>query len=95
MLAALRLVVEQCDIAGIPLSLCGEMAGKPLDAMALVGIGFRSLSMSPPSVGPVKTMLRSLDVGRLREYLLSLGKCSSHSVRDRLRAFAKDHSILI
>lgn len=95
MLAALRLVVEQCDIAGVPLSLCGEMAGKPLEAMALVGIGFRSLSMSPPSVGPVKTMLRSLDVGRLREYLVSLNKCSSHSVRDRLRAFAKDHSILI
>ena len=63
--------------------------------MTLIGIGFRSLSMSPPSVGPVKTMLRSLDVGRLREYLLSLNKCSSHSVRDRLRAFAKDHSILI
>jgi phosphotransferase system enzyme I (PtsP) len=95
MLAALRLVVDECEKARVPLSLCGEMAGKPLEAMTLIGIGFRSLSMSPPSVGPVKTMLRSLDVGRLREYLLSLNKCSSHSVRDRLRAFAKDHSILI
>ncbi len=95
MLGALRLIVEQAAIAGVPLSICGEMAGKPLDAMALVGIGFRSLSMSPPSVGPVKTMLRSLDVARLREYLDSLGRCSDHSIRDRLRAFAKDHSILI
>jgi len=95
MMAALRLIVEQCDAAGVPVSICGEMAGKPLEAMALVGIGFRSLSMSPPSVGPVKTMLRSLDVGRLREYLLSLTRCSDHTLRDRLRAFAKDHSILI
>ncbi len=95
MLAALRLIVDQCEIAGVPVSICGEMAGRPLEAMALVGIGFRSLSMSPPSVGPVKTMLRSLDVGRLREYLLSLTKCSDHTLRDRLRAFAKDHSIMI
>ncbi len=95
MLAALSLIVEQCEIAGVPLSICGEMAGRPLEAMALVGIGFRSLSMSPPSVGPVKTMLRSLDVARLREYLLSLTRCHDHSLRDRLRAFARDHSILI
>ncbi|MEI6985831.1 MAG: phosphoenolpyruvate--protein phosphotransferase [Rhodospirillaceae bacterium] len=95
MLAALRLIVEQCEIFGVPLSICGEMAGRPLEAMALVGIGFRSLSMSPPSVGPVKTMLRSLDVARLREYMVSLARCSDHSLRDRLRAFARDHAIII
>jgi phosphotransferase system enzyme I (PtsP) len=95
MITALSMIVEQCEAAGVPCSLCGEMAGRPLEAMALVGIGFRSLSMAPPAVGPVKTMLRSLDVGRLRQYLLSLRRCADHSLRDRLRAFARDHSILI
>ncbi len=43
--------------------VCGEMAGEPLDAMALVGLGFRVLSMNPGGVGPVKAMVRSLDSG--------------------------------
>ena len=40
--------------AGVPISLCGEMAGHPLDAMALLAIGFRTLSMAAPSIGPVQ-----------------------------------------
>ena len=49
----------------VPLNLCGEMAGKPLEAMALIGLGFRSISMAPASVGPVKAMVLSLDAGDL------------------------------
>ena len=48
---------------GRPLSLCGEMAGRPLEAMALIGLGYRSISMAPASVGPVKSMILSLDAG--------------------------------
>ncbi|SIR46412.1 phosphotransferase system, enzyme I, PtsP [Rhizobium sp. RU20A] len=52
-----------------PVTLCGEMAGKPLCAMALFGIGFRAVSMSPISIGPVKAMLLQLDAGKLAEQL--------------------------
>jgi phosphotransferase system enzyme I (PtsP) len=63
--------------------------------MALIGLGFRSLSMSPLSVGPVKTMIRSLDLEALAEYLGSLLTMADASLRDRLRAFARDHQVAI
>jgi len=95
MMCLLRRLVEACNEANVSLSLCGEMAGRPLDAMALIGIGFRSLSMAPPSVGPVKTMLRSLDVAALRQYMQGLFQRPDHSLRPKLKAFAKDHGVLI
>ncbi|KAA1053627.1 phosphoenolpyruvate--protein phosphotransferase [Azospirillum argentinense] len=95
MLSLLRRLVEACGDANVPVSICGEMAGRPLDAMALIGIGFRTLSMSPPSVGPVKTMLRSLDVAVLRQYMNGLYLRGDHSLRDKLRSFAKDHGVII
>ena len=94
-LSFLRGLVEQCDAAEIPISLCGEMAGRPLDAMALVGIGFRNLSMAPSSVGPVKAMVRSLSLMSLQPYLESLQHSAEHSVREKLREFALDHGVMI
>lgn len=91
----LKSIVEQCDAAQTPLSLCGEMAGRPLDAMALIGLGFRALSMAPSSIGPVKTMVRSLSVGDLKRYLDSLQDVSEHSLREKLREFALDHGVMI
>ncbi|HYE48497.1 MAG TPA: phosphoenolpyruvate--protein phosphotransferase [Azospirillaceae bacterium] len=95
LLRVLRMLVERCDAAGVPLSLCGEMASRPLEAMALVGCGFRSLSMAPPAVGEVKSMLRSLEVGSLADYMQGLYGLADHSVRGRLKAFARDHGVLI
>lgn len=95
MLRVLRDLVRRCGQAGVPLSLCGEMAGRPLEAMALIGLGFRTLSMSPPAVGAVKTMVRSLDAAGLRGYLDALLESPDHSLRDRLRAYALDHGIMI
>mgnify|MGYP003347766411 CR=1 FL=1 len=95
LLQALAELVERCHAAGVPVSLCGEMASRPLDAMALIGIGFRSLSMSPPAIGPVKVMLRSLDVGLTSGFIRSLLSSHDHSLRSRMEAFAKDHGILI
>ncbi len=88
-------LIEQCDAAQTPISLCGEMAGRPLDAMALVGLGLRSLSMAPSSIGPVKTMIRSLSAGDLKRYLDSLQDVAEHSLREKLREFAVDHGVMI
>ena len=79
----------------MPLSLCGEMAGRPLEAMALIGLGYRALSMSPLAVGPIKTMVRSLQAAPLTAYIDSLLDLPDASLRDKLRAFARDHGVIL
>ena len=88
-------VAKAADRAGRPLSLCGEMASRPLEAMALIGLGYRSLSLTAASIGPVKTMVRSLRLGVLRAYMQTILDSREHSLRERLRAFALDHDFAI
>jgi phosphotransferase system enzyme I (PtsP) len=95
MLSFLRFLVEHCGRAGKPVSVCGEMAGRPLEAMALLGIGVRTLSMSAPSVGPVKAMVRSVNLPQLEEFMANLLYLPDHSLRERLRGFAIDHGVAI
>ncbi|MAY68116.1 MAG: phosphoenolpyruvate--protein phosphotransferase [Rhodospirillaceae bacterium] len=88
-------VARHCAETRTELSLCGEMAGDPLAAMTLIGLGYRNLSMSAPSIGPVKAMVRSLDVGALESYLSGLAQSPAHSLREKLRAFAADHGVMV
>ena len=88
-------IAQRCGDSETDLSLCGEMAGDPLAAMTLIGLGFRNLSMSAPSIGPVKAMVRSLDVGALQSYLGGLKDSADHSLRDQLKGFAADHGVLV
>lgn len=62
----LRRVVSQSVEANVPVGVCGEMGGRTLEAMALIGIGVERLSITPAAVGPVKAMVRSLDTASLR-----------------------------
>ena len=87
-------IAHDCRRAGVPLSLCGEMAGEPLEAMALIGLGYRSLSLPPFAVGPVKTMVRSVTVSALEDYIAALAASTGSSVRGKLRAYARDHAII-
>jgi phosphotransferase system enzyme I (PtsP) len=93
--ALLRAVVAACRGAGTPLSMCGEMAGNPLDAMVLIALGFRTLSLTATAIGPVKTMIRSLDAGTLARYLDEIGDRPDHSLRPWLDAYARDHAIMV
>ena len=77
------------------MTLCGELASKPISAMALLGIGFRSISMSPASIGPVKAMLLGLDVGALAKVMDEVLD-DHHAVmpmREVLARFAESHNI--
>ena len=94
-LTFLRAVLDRCRDAGVPVGLCGEMAARPLDAMALIGLGFRDISVPPSVVGPTKMMIRSLSVGPLAQYMDALYDLPHHSVRGGLRAFALDHGVKI
>jgi len=94
-LRILRDIVRASERNNTPVTLCGEMASKPLSAMALLGIGFRSISMSPTAIGPVKAMLLGLDIGRLSTDLTAALDDDSPgvSVRDLLIRHAEEHNI--
>jgi phosphotransferase system enzyme I (PtsI) len=65
--AVLRLLKDVAEAAarrGTPLSVCGEMAGEPLGALALIGLGIRELSMSPAAIPRVKSALREVPAAR-------------------------------
>lgn len=94
-LRALRTIVDKTNEYHVPVTLCGELAGRPLEAMALIGLGFRDLSMSPASIGPVKTMLRTLDAGRLAARLLPRLEPGhpDTDIRSFLKSFAADMDV--
>jgi phosphotransferase system enzyme I (PtsP) len=96
--AALRALASIADAAkrhDRPLSLCGEMAGRALEAMALIGLGYRSISMAPASVAPVKAMILSLDAGALERWLPELIRSGEGNLRVHLKRFAEEHHVEI
>jgi phosphotransferase system enzyme I (PtsP) len=80
---------------GVPIALCGEIGGRPLEAMALIGAGFRTLSMAPASIGPVKTMVLGLNAKRAEAAVAELIANGGPSIRDGLAAFAAAEGIAI
>jgi phosphotransferase system enzyme I (PtsP) len=94
-LRALQRVAEKAGAHKVPLSLCGEMGGQPIEALALLAIGFRSLSMSPASVGPLKAMVLAADVAAAATFVTSLLDASdgNPSLRGQLHKFAEAHQI--
>ena len=91
----LRRVVREADAAGVPIRLCGEMGGRPLEAMALVGIGLRKLSITPAAVGPIKAMVRSLDGAAITARMEVLLAKPPRDMRKALHDWAKRHRVAI
>ena len=87
--------VWQAKEAGVPVRVCGEMAGRPLEAMALIGIGSDSFSITPAAVGPVKAMVRSIDAAAVRAKLESLLAKPPTHMRKSLQDWAKRHGVNI
>jgi phosphotransferase system enzyme I (PtsP) len=95
MVALFRDVIAKCVDADVMLSICGEMAGNPIEAMMLIALGFRTLSLTATAIGPVKTMIRSLNAGDATRYLDEIGGRPDHSLRRRLEAYARDHAVAL
>ena len=95
MLRMLVQVLRHCAEAGRPVSVCGEMAGRPLEAMALLGLGITRLSMAPSAIGPVKTMLRSLDIAQLQAYMNDRIALAHADLRGDLLSYARDHGVTL
>jgi phosphotransferase system enzyme I (PtsP) len=94
-LTLIRLIVQSAAENSGDLSLCGEMAGRPLDAMALLGLGIRTLSMSPGRIGPIRMMIRSMHLGEVSSFVDRLCGRVDHSLRTRLFAFAAERGIVL
>lgn len=88
-------IISKAKAHDVPVTLCGEMAGNPLESMALLGLGLRSISMSPASIGPVKAMIHSLDIGKLTGFMNELLCSSSRSLRPEIEAFARKNQVII
>ncbi len=77
----LQRVVERCGDAGRPVSFCGEDAGRPVEALCFAAIGFRTLSMRPASIGPVKHLLRRANLREARAVIDEARAAGVDSVR--------------
>jgi phosphotransferase system, enzyme I, PtsP len=96
-LQALKLIADKARAHAKPVSLCGELGGKPLEAMVLLALGYRELSMSAAAVGPVKAMVLATNLKETEEFVLSVMEeaRAGQSLRDKLRRFAKAKNIPI
>ncbi len=83
------------DCGDTPVTVCGEMGGRPLEAMALIGLGIERLSITPAAVGPIKAMIRSLDVSALRAKMGEWLDAGEPDIRARLTAFAESQDVEI
>lgn len=77
----------------VDLGVCGEMGGRRLEALALLGIGFRRLSITPAAVGPIKELVRKVDIGELSKLMTDLLANPEADIRSELKAWADEHEI--
>ena len=80
-LSFIELIANRCADTGTPLSFCGEDAGRPVEAMCFAAMGLRTLSMRPASIGPVKHLLRRLDLNEARDVINEARGSGAQSVR--------------
>ncbi|MFQ5438412.1 MAG: putative PEP-binding protein, partial [Paracoccaceae bacterium] len=80
-------IARCCDRHGTPVSFCGEDAGRPTEALCFAAMGIRSLSMRPASIGPVKHLLRRVDLGEVRNVINEARQSGAQSVRGAIEAW--------
>jgi phosphotransferase system enzyme I (PtsP) len=96
-LRALKLIADHATRSECPVTVCGEIGGRPLEAMALIGLGYRSLSMSAAAIGPVKAMILGLEASRIATMIEQELACdgSGETLRPKLTRYAEQHGIPI
>ena len=94
-LRALGEIQKKCADTGTPVSVCGELAGRPLEAFALLTLGFTRLSAPAGGVGPVKRMILSADLGAARRGMANLLGSSAGSIRGELESLARKLNVTI
>lgn len=91
----LKFVVDQANAAGKTVSVCGEMGGRKLEAMALLGLGVRRLSITQAAIGPIKMVVRNVHLGRLRALMNEILAKPEVDIRRELQIFAEQEGITL
>ncbi|KQW86618.1 peptidase [Brevundimonas sp. Root1279] len=94
-LRALAEIQKKCADTGTPVSVCGELAGRPLEAFALLTLGYTRLSAPAGGVGPVKRMILSADLPAARRGMANLLGSSAGSIRGELESLARKLNVTI
>ena len=94
-LSFIRQIVVRCGEFGTPVSFCGEDAGRPLEAVALAAVGVRTLSMRPASIGPVKSVLRRLNLDDVLRVIEDSAAAGAQSVRGDLASYLADQGLVL
>ncbi|MEM6384614.1 MAG: phosphoenolpyruvate--protein phosphotransferase [Pseudomonadota bacterium] len=88
-LSFIEQIVSRCNETGTPVSFCGEDAGRPVEAMCFAAMGLRALSMRPASIGPVKHLIRRVDLGEARRVIDTARGSGVQSVREDVMNWLK------
>jgi phosphotransferase system enzyme I (PtsP) len=89
----LRRIIGPAREHGVPVTICGEMGGRTLEAMALLGLGIERLSITPIAVAPIKAMVRSLDLAAIRAQMEEWLVRPPASLRQELTRWAEAHNV--
>ena len=85
----LKRVIDQCNAHGVDVTVCGEMGGRPVEALALAALGLRRLSITPAAVGPVKAAIRQLNLPELEQAMAGWLANPPADLRAELLAWAE------
>jgi phosphotransferase system, enzyme I, PtsP len=89
----IRRVVVACNEHKVDVAVCGEMGGRPLEALALIGIGIDRLSITPAGIGPIKAMIRTMDHTKTVKKIASLLDKPTENMRAELTKWAVQQKI--
>ncbi len=89
----IRRVLKTCEGHDVDITVCGEMGGRPLEALALIGIGIRRLSITPAAIGSIKAMIRTADQGELTKKMDELLANPSENMRQTFRDWVEAKGI--
>jgi phosphotransferase system, enzyme I, PtsP len=92
-LTFIRQIVARCDAHNTPVSFCGEDAGRPLEAICFAAMGLKSLSMRPASIGPVKHVLRQVNLDDVAAIIDAAADNGEQTVRSTVAAYLEEQGI--
>lgn len=91
----LNRIIRNVDGSGIDLTVCGEMGGRRLSALALIGLGINRLSITPAALGPIKAMIRSVNLADAKTKMASLIHLPPDNLREELQKWAQENNVEI
>ena len=91
-------LIEQLVVASrattVPVSVCGEAASRPLEALVLAALGITTLSMPASAILPIKAMFAQVDLAAFRPVLASIRRGGGIGLRDPIATWAREHGII-